>query len=243
MSLHWTLIAGFLYIEIGIIFIMLLSIVKPQTWRSLLTSRFLEALSRQSNLTLCSFIGILLLFFIESMRENIKYNGKIYDHEHRHHSGSILFHEDQIHLYRAQRNLYISGFALFCLFIIKRVAGLISEQGQLKISVEALKTQVENNAQFVKEQSKKASDDSTVGSKKKCDETVKISNFGDNQEVGSQIKEMIAEMENEIKKLKEEAAETKKVIESKDVQLEALKVSSLKLISKERKVEESDKDK
>lgn len=242
MSLYWNIIAGFLYVEIGIIFLMLLSIVKPTVWRSLFTSKFFEALYRQSHLALYTFIVILMLFFCESVREIFKYNSKNDEHEQHHHH-SLHQHEVKMHLFRSHRNFYISGFALFCLFIIKRVASLISEQGHLKISLDTLNAQIKNNVEFQKSQEKQTTDDSKDGSKCKDDEKPKISNSGDIQEVGAQVKERIAELESEIEKLKAEAVKGKSLIESKDAQIEVLKVASLKLKSMERKIEESDKDK
>lgn len=57
--------------------------------------------------------------------------------------GSIAYHEDQMRLFRAQRNLYIIGFALFNLFVIKRVSNLISNQAFLKIEADTLRKQAQ----------------------------------------------------------------------------------------------------
>lgn len=243
MSILWTLIAGFLYLEMGVIFIMLLSIIKPQVWRSLFTSRFLQALSRQSNLTLYSFIGILLLFFCDSVREFFKYSNKIRD-EH-HYYGSVSYHEDQMRLFRGQRNFYIAGFSLFCLFVIKRVASLISEQGQLKIQLEVLKTLAERNTEFAIKQDKTASENPSSGSKCNCKEKQNITDCGDNQ--GLPTKKLIANFESKIDKFKEEVASNdligKDLAETKEVQMKALENANLKLKALSNKEKESSKDK
>lgn len=52
-------------------------------------------------------------------------------------------------LFRGQRNFYISGFSLFCLFIIKRLATLISQQAQYQADAEASRRQAENMSKHV----------------------------------------------------------------------------------------------
>ncbi|KAH9402947.1 b-cell receptor-associated protein [Tyrophagus putrescentiae] len=146
MSLQWTLVAAFLYVEIAIIFIFLLSIIKPKIWRSFFKSRFIQALAAQSNLYLVALIGILFLFFADSIREFHKYSGRVRKDEN---TQLATHYEDQMRLFRGQRNFYISGFSLFCLFIIKRLATLISQQAQYQAEAEASRRQAENISKHV----------------------------------------------------------------------------------------------
>lgn len=148
-------------------------------------------------------------------------------------------------LFRGQRNFYIAGFALFCLFIIKRVASLISDQGQLKIQLQTLKSQAERNAQFSVEQEKQTSENLLSGTKCICNEKQNISDCGDNQ--GMHVKEIIAELESQLEKLKKEAASkdrvAKDLAETKEAQIKELEVANLKLQSMCSMKEESHKDK
>ncbi|XP_017481693.1 PREDICTED: B-cell receptor-associated protein 31-like [Rhagoletis zephyria] len=120
MSVLWTLVACFLYLEIAIIFLFLLTLRKPQYWRTFFGWRITKFLGEQSTLILYALIVILVLFFAESIREFHKYGTKIHTNTNK------GYYEDQMRLFRSQRNFYISGFSLFSLFIIKRLAGLLA---------------------------------------------------------------------------------------------------------------------
>lgn len=142
MSLQWTLIATFLYFEVGIIFLMMLPLIKPTFWRKFFRSRFVQSLAAQSNLYLTAFVAVLLLFFVESIREYHKYGEKVTNHNNpNYNTNPAAFFEDEMRLFRGQRNFYIAGFALFCLFIIKRLASLISAQAFLMVENDAIKQQ------------------------------------------------------------------------------------------------------
>jgi B-cell receptor-associated protein 31 len=39
MSLHWTLIAGFLYLEIGVVVLLMVPFVSSRTWHAVFKSR------------------------------------------------------------------------------------------------------------------------------------------------------------------------------------------------------------
>lgn len=62
--------------------------------------------------------------------------------------GSSAFYEDQMRVFRGQRNFYISGFALLCVFIIKRLIRLLGEMAQLKADSEASIRQARNAAEL-----------------------------------------------------------------------------------------------
>lgn len=89
-------------------------------------------------------------FCLESIREFRKYSFKL-DENDRMYIGSAGYYEDQMRLFRAQRNFYISGFSIFGLFIIKRLASFISTQAQLKAEVEASLRQAQNAAAVASE--------------------------------------------------------------------------------------------
>ncbi len=64
MSLHWTLIAGFLYAEIAVIVLLLLPFLSNRTWNKLFKSRFLMGLEKQLIYYFYVVVAILVLFFL-----------------------------------------------------------------------------------------------------------------------------------------------------------------------------------
>ena len=66
-------------------------------------------------------------------------------------------------LFRAQRNLYISGFAILLALVIRRLIVLISTQAQLDTNIETLKKQARNAAEFqaAQEQNRTPDEDAT----------------------------------------------------------------------------------
>lgn len=64
MSLHWTLIAGFLYAEIVAVLLLLVPLVSARTWNKLFKSRFLKSLEHQLIYYFYILVAILVLFFL-----------------------------------------------------------------------------------------------------------------------------------------------------------------------------------
>ncbi|KAL9704357.1 hypothetical protein quinque_007875 [Culex quinquefasciatus] len=78
MSLVWSLIASFLYVEIFIVLMLVLPVASPQRWQRFFKSRFLAMLSRQAQTYFYLLLFVLVLFLLEAIREMRKYshNGK-----------------------------------------------------------------------------------------------------------------------------------------------------------------------
>lgn len=74
MSLQWTLIAGFLYIEVAIVLLLVLPIASPTRWQKLFKSRFLQSISNQASIYFVILLGILVLFLLDAIREMRKYS-------------------------------------------------------------------------------------------------------------------------------------------------------------------------
>lgn len=74
MSLVWTIIAGFLYIEIAIVLLFVLPLASPTRWQRFFKSRFLEMLNRQAQVYFYLLFGVLVLFLLEAIREMRKYS-------------------------------------------------------------------------------------------------------------------------------------------------------------------------
>jgi len=133
MSLQWGLVAGFLYVEIAVLMILLLPGISPQRWLKVFRSRVLHSLGVQTQLYFYGLFGLLCLLFIDAIREMRKYSTEEYDLNVNPKA------EMQAHmkLFRAQRNFYISGFALLLSLVIRRIATLLSQQGSLMAQNEA----------------------------------------------------------------------------------------------------------
>jgi len=110
MSIHWTLIAGFLYAEIGIILLLLVPFISTSMWRRVFKSNFLKGLESQLIYYFWVMVAILVLFFLDAIREMQKYGSE----EEQQKAVGTATHLDaqmQMHmrLFRAQRNFYIAG--------------------------------------------------------------------------------------------------------------------------------------
>merc|ERR1712153_98699 len=137
MSLHWSLIAGFLYVEIGVMFLFLIPFISNKRWSQLFKSRFLKAVENQLVYYFYIVVAILVLFFLDAIREMSKYSENQLKTEASH--GSHLDTQMQTHmrLFRSQRNFYISGFALFLCLVIKRLVSLITSSAIIEVEREA----------------------------------------------------------------------------------------------------------
>ncbi|KAJ8922339.1 hypothetical protein NQ315_004282 [Exocentrus adspersus] len=142
MSLQWTLIAGFLYLEIGIVLLLVLPVASPRRWNSLFKSKFLQGLQRQAGVYFMILLAVLVLFLLDAIREMRKYsNTESEEHGHAHLDREM---QGSMRLFRAQRNFYISGFALFLSLVIRRLVILISAQATLQAQSEASMRQAQS---------------------------------------------------------------------------------------------------
>lgn len=140
MSLVWTLIATFLYAEIIVVLLLVLPVASPYRWNRLFKSKFLAALQAQAHMYFFLLIGILVLFLLEAIREMRKYS----QHEHLGDVHLNVEMQHSIRLFRAQRNFYISGFAIFLVLVIRRLVILISAQANLLAQSEASMKQAQS---------------------------------------------------------------------------------------------------
>lgn len=74
MSIVWTLIATFLYLEIAVVLVLVLPIVSPQRWQRFFRSRFLQMIHRQASVYFYMLLLVLVLFVLEAIREMRKYS-------------------------------------------------------------------------------------------------------------------------------------------------------------------------
>ncbi|KAM3957569.1 B-cell receptor-associated protein 29 [Aphomia sociella] len=133
MSLQWTIIASFLYAEIAIVLLLTLPVASPSRWQKFFRSKFLAYVSNQASIYFLILVGVLILCLLDAIREMQKYSN-IESTEHQHLDAEM---QGNMRLFRAQRNFYISGFALFLLIVIRRLVQMISELATLLAQCEA----------------------------------------------------------------------------------------------------------
>uniref|UniRef100_A0A3P9KW76 Endoplasmic reticulum transmembrane protein n=1 Tax=Oryzias latipes TaxID=8090 RepID=A0A3P9KW76_ORYLA len=125
MSLQWTAVAFFLYTEIVVNLILCIPFISAHRWRVVFRWRIWGWLSSYWNKAFFAMIIVLVVLFIDAVREVQKYsapqstqdatvNPNLYDNVH-------------MKLFRAQRNLYISGFSLFLWLTMCRVVTLLNQ--------------------------------------------------------------------------------------------------------------------
>ncbi|KAM3615451.1 uncharacterized protein V6R79_002504 [Siganus canaliculatus] len=142
MTLQWTAVAVFLYVEIGVIAILCIPFISATRWQKIFNWRIWRWMGQFWNKVFLTMIIILIVLFLDAVREVRKYSSKdagtnaklqpnMYDHMH-------------MKLFRAQRNLYISGFAVFLWLVMKRVVTLINQLAAASGSTAALQVQADN---------------------------------------------------------------------------------------------------
>ena len=135
MSLQWTLIASFLYIEIAIVLLLILPIASPQRWQKIFKSSLLRRMASQAQFYFVILFGILVLCLLDAIREMRKYSSLEQETQGHQHLDAEM--QGNMRLFRAQRNFYISGFALFLSLVIRRLTALMSQQAILLAESEA----------------------------------------------------------------------------------------------------------
>eukprot|EP01135_Chromosphaera_perkinsii_P005906 Nk52_evm1s371 gene=Nk52_evmTU1s371 len=140
MSLVWQLNAFVLYAEIAVF--LFLCIPFPTALRARIAKGIGNStILKQSVFYLQMLFFVILVQFISSVREMIKYQN---EHENRDHHVDNIQTDTHLHMkmFRSQRNVYISGFSLFLLLVMNRFYALICELG----TAEAVKKQAEGTA-------------------------------------------------------------------------------------------------
>lgn len=149
MTLQWTAVALFLYAEVVANVILCIPFISAKRWHRVFSWGIWNWLSPYWNKCFLTMIMVLIVLFLDALREVQKYSGpdpmqdatvnpNVYDHVH-------------MKLFRSQRNLYISGFSLFLWLIMRRLVTLLN---QAALSVEesaALQAQVDNMANAAKQ--------------------------------------------------------------------------------------------
>jgi len=137
MSVQWTVVACFVYAEMALIILMLLPWIRPHVWTKIFRSRIVRYLERYKHIFMYTLGGILVLLFLDSIRETQKYSSvdlSLGVTTQLPSQADTLIH---LRLFRAQRNFYLSGFALFLALVIRRMVELIIHESQLIAAADA----------------------------------------------------------------------------------------------------------
>ncbi|KPI97084.1 B-cell receptor-associated protein 31 [Papilio xuthus] len=145
MSLQWTFIAGYLYFEIAVVIIMILPIFSPRRWHQFFRSRLFAMFQQHAALYFYAFLGVLTLFLMDAIREMRKYSNS--EPLPSHLSTEMKGH---VKLFRAQRNFYITSFAIFLAFVIKRLVTMLIIQYELELKAEQIIKQAEDTVNQAK---------------------------------------------------------------------------------------------
>jgi len=137
-------VAGFLYAELALLILILIPHISNKFWNTILKINFLRKLERQFIYYFYCLVGILVLCFLDSMREMAKYSSRE-DFAKEHGMRTLQMQmQQQMKMFRAQRNFYIVGFALFLALVIKRSLELILANYSLEVEKSAVITQAKN---------------------------------------------------------------------------------------------------
>lgn len=175
-------------------------------------------LARQAHLYFFLIMGVLILFLLDAIREMRKYS----THEH---GGDVHLNVEMQHsmrLFRAQRNFYISGFAIFLVLVIRRLVTLISDQANLLAQSEASMKQAQSASAAARslmndkstEKAKEATEDSTLAEMKKLRENVQTLTAELNREKKDKeaLKSQAESLNKEYDRLTEEYSKLQKKI-------------------------------
>ncbi|KAE9555675.1 hypothetical protein FO519_001146 [Halicephalobus sp. NKZ332] len=171
MTFQWSVVAAILYGEIFITLILLLPWIRPGLWRRVFNSNIIQSITRFTSVAQYSTIVVLLLLFVDAVREVRKYANVDIAFEVPQPAGTdAVLH---MRLFRAQRNLYISGFALLLFLVINRIVSLLLRSAYLSASHEAALRQAENANKTAQRLMESEGTDGALGELKEQNEKMK----------------------------------------------------------------------
>lgn len=192
MSIQWTFIAGYLYFEVAVVIIMVLPIFSPRRWNQFFKSRLFFMFQQHAAVYFYVFLGVLSLFLFDAIREMRKYSHSIDAATNTHLSNEM---KGNVKLFRAQRNFYITGFAIFLTFVIRRLVTMLIIQDELSKKAENIIREAEATVKLAK---------STV-----LANTLQASEQNNYDEIKKQLEEAEKQLSEERSKVKELEKETK----------------------------------
>lgn len=166
MSLHWTIVAMFLYMEIILCVLLTIPFVSNKRWSSIFKSNLFKRFLSYSSTVFYVMVVILIILLADAVREVRKYSKPEYSVVNLMDNLNTKDHV-MMNMFRSQRNLYISGFALFLLVILRRMIGLINESATLEAKSEAAMKQAESASRAAESMMAASGDGDASGDDKK----------------------------------------------------------------------------
>lgn len=146
MSIQWSFIAGYLYFEVAVVVVMILPVASPRRWNRFFKSRLFALFREHAAFYFYVLLGFLALFLVDAIREMRKYSHSA-DGGHLHIASEM---KSTVKLFRAQRNFYITGFAIFLAFVIRRLVTMIVVQAELLDRSEKIIKEAEASKELAK---------------------------------------------------------------------------------------------
>jgi len=210
MSLQWQFVAVILYIEIGATLLLCLKFISSRWWSAVFKSNIAKAIAHHGSTLFYILTSILGLFFVDAFRDVRKWDAEEKSMKESVHKDPNALNQMLMFKFRAQRNLYISGFALFLWIVIQRLAGLLSDKAKSKAEAAAAKSQAESASRTA---------ELLLDQNKEMEEKGK-------DELEEETKEKLAEMEKKYKKAIEEAKTCREELAQKEAECLAMKKQS-----------------
>jgi B-cell receptor-associated protein 31 len=226
MSFQWGCAAMMLYGELAVTFVLCVPYISNNRWHKLFKLKLLQSLASTCLIMFYCAVVFLFVLLIDSTRETMKYQDQAATHDVR--MNPMGEHEIHLKMFRAQRNFYISGVALFLLVVIYRLVKLITTSAQLQLNHEAVKRQADNanvTAQaFLEENCKLKAAAATAGRREDVD--AQGDDAGSEQ---SSLKEAFARLQKEAKESNEELEATKTKVTTLETAYDTLMAENKKL--------------
>ncbi|XP_003216939.1 B-cell receptor-associated protein 31 [Anolis carolinensis] len=214
MSLQWATVATFLYAEVLLVFLLCIPFISATRWQKIFKSRLVQLVVAYGNTFFIVLIIILILLFLDAIREIRKYDDVTEKVNLQNNPGAVEhFH---MKLFRAQRNLYIAGFSLLMAFLLRRLVTLISQHATILASNEAFKKQAEGASDAAKKY---------MEENDKLKKQLKLAGVevADLDTKGAGAEEENKALQAEVRKLKEELTSTKRALEKADSEALAMR--------------------
>lgn len=184
--------------------LLMLPFISATNWRRLFKSRLFNALTAYANLSYTIFIAVLIILFLDGIRDVYRYSTPLSTDEVRNnpHAETVL----HMKLFRSQRNFYIAGFALFLSLVLRRLVTLINRQAQLQADFDAAQKQAESASaaakQFLEDKDNKANEEGEESQVKK--------EFDASQERVTELTSELSHLKTDLEAVKQQAQATNK---------------------------------
>ncbi|XP_065067194.1 B-cell receptor-associated protein 31-like [Rhopilema esculentum] len=206
VSLQWVSAAAFLYSELFAGFLLCLPFISNARWRKIFNSRLISIIKTNGNYFFVVSVLIMIFLFFDSVLQVRKYSKVEAAHQVDLKNNPHAEVQAHMKLFRAQRNCYITGFALFMLPFLRRLVTLISSLAAVEASHEAVTKQAHG---------------ATDQCKKLLDEVEELKKGGalvgkTEEKKGSEETDVKKQLDKKKQELKEKETELEKM--SKDLQ-------------------------